>query len=217
MKKVAVVLSGCGHRDGAEITEAVSTLIALGQCGASYQIFAPDMNFPVTNHLSGQPVNQTRNAREEAARIGRGQVKDLKELNARDFDALAFPGGFGAAVNLCTWGKKGAQCDVLPEVSRVIHEFYKGEKPIAAICIAPALIARVLGADGVTVTIGSDPETVAEITKTGAHHETCPVEDFVTDRDHRIVTTPAYMYPQAKPSEVFTGIQKAIQELVEMA
>lgn len=215
-KKIAVILSGCGHKDGAEITESVSSLIAISEMGAEYQVFAPDMNITATDHLSGQ-VGDKRNPMHEAARIARGNVKNLKDLHSANYDALVIPGGFGAALHLCSWAQQGAKCSVHPEVERVIHGFYNEGKPIGAICIAPALIARVLGQHGVTVTIGNDKETAEEIKKTGAHHENCVVTDFITDRESKIVTTPAYMYGSAKPHEVFTGIKKAIAEVIEMA
>ena len=214
-KRVAVVLAGCGHKDGSEITESVSTLIALSEAGAEYVIFAPDLPFKVTDPITGERTLETRNVLKESARIARGQIHSLKELVADDFDALAFPGGFGAALHLCTWANAGAACTVHPEAERVINEFYELEKPIAAICIAPALIARVLGREGVTLTIGRDEG--GEIAKTGAQHENCAVTDFVSDREHRVISTPAYMYGDAKPFEVFTGVRKAIRELVEMA
>lgn len=216
-KRVAVVLSGCGHKDGAEITESISTLIALSEAGASYDVFAPNQDFAVTDAVTSQATGEKRNIMKEAARISRGHIQELKNLKAADYDALAFPGGFGAALHLCTFANEGAACSVNPETQRVIKEFYAQEKPIAAICIAPALIARVLGEKGITLTIGNDPSIAAEIAKTGAHHENCAVTDYVTDRDHRLVTTPAYMYDDAKPFEVFTGVRKAIRELVEMA
>ncbi len=220
MKKFAVVLSGCGHKDGTEITEAVSSLIALSEAKAQYQVFAPNRDFTVVDPLNGSQnkLEQTRNILTESARIARGNIKNIKELRAADYDGLVFPGGFGAAVNLCTWARTGAQCEVDPDVERVILDFYGQQKPIAAICIAPALIARVLGQHKITVTIGkNDAVTTAEILKTGALHEDCDVDDFVTDREHRIITTPAYMFGNATPFEVFTGVRKAIHELVEMA
>ena len=217
IKKIAVILAGCGNKDGAEITESVSTLIALSEAGAEYEIFAPNIDFSATDFLTSQPSGETRNVLKEAARIARGKIRDLKNLNSRDFDALAFPGGFGVALHLCTWASDGAKCKVNAEAERVINEFYREEKPIAAICIAPVLLARVLGSKGVTLTIGNDVETAAEIAKTGARHENCGVDDFCTDRDNRVITTPAYMYDEAKPFEVYTGIRGAIRELVEMA
>jgi enhancing lycopene biosynthesis protein 2 len=196
--------------DGTEITEAVSTLIALSECGADVTMFAPDMEFQATDRM-------TRNVLRESARIARGKIESLNELRVQNFDALAFPGGFGAALHLCAWAKNGAECEVNKDAGRVIKEFYAAEKPICAVCIAPALIARVLGDEGISVTIGNDRETISEIAKTVAHHENCAVNDFVTDREHRIVTTPAYMYANAKPFEVYTGVRKAIREMIEMA
>lgn len=217
MKKIAVVLSGCGHRDGSEITESVSLLIALHQAGADVSCFAPDIEIPVTNHITGQPQNEKRRLLVEAGRIARGKVQSLDKLNVKDFDALAFPGGYGAAKNLCNWAEKGAKCDVNPDVKRVILDFHNASKPIAALCIAPVLLARVLGDKKITLTIGDDKETIAEIQKTGALHEECPVDDYITDREGKIVTTPAYMYGNAKPNEVFKGIFGLAHELVEWA
>ncbi len=217
MKKIAVVLSGCGHQDGSEITEAVSTLIALGQNGADFQVFAPTGDFQVTNHLTGESESEKRNILKEAARIARGSIQPLETLKETEFDGLAFPGGYGAALHLSDWAKKGAESTVRNEVAEVIRSFYKNGKPIAAICISPTLLAKVLGNEGVTLTIGNDSETALEIEKTGAQHENCEVSDFITDRAHKIISTPAYMYGNAKPHEVFQGISRAIKELVEMA
>lgn len=217
MKKIAVVLSGCGSRDGSEITEAVSLLISLHQTGAQVSCFAPDIEIPVTNHIDNRTQPEKRSLLAEAARITRGQIQSLDKLHAKDFDGLVFPGGYGAAKNLSTWSEKGSACDVLPDVKRVILEFHGASKPIGAICIAPVLLARVLGHKKITVTIGEDAETVAEILKTGAQHETCPIDDYITDREGKIVTTPAYMYHDAKPHEVFKGIFGLAHELVEWA
>ena len=216
-KKIAVVLSGCGHQDGSEITEAVSTLIALTEAGAEPTVFAPQIPLTVKDPLTSEPTGEKRDVLHESARISRGHIRELGELRAADFDGLALPGGFGAALNLSSWATEGAKGPVLPDLARALKEFHAAAKPIVAICIAPAVVARVLGAEGVTVTIGRDRDTAAEIEKTGARHEDCAVDDFITDRDHRVITTPAYMYDDAKPSEVFTGIRKAIRELVEMA
>jgi enhancing lycopene biosynthesis protein 2 len=216
-KNIAVVLSGCGHKDGAEITEAVSALIALSEAGVTYQVFAPQQDFQVRDPITAQESAEKRSVLKEAARISRGNIKPLNELQSKNFDGIVFPGGMGAALNLSSWGREGAKCKVEPDVERAIKEFYAEQKPIAAICIAPALIAKVLGPKNVTVTIGNDSNTAAEIEKAGAIHEVCAVDDFVTDRDHRVITTPAYMYADAQPFEVFNGIRKAMQEFVEMA
>lgn len=217
MKNIAVVLSGCGFLDGTEITEAVSLLIALNQAGAKVTCFAPDIELNVVNHANGNALTEKRSVLAESARIARGDIKPLNALQAKDFDAVAFPGGYGAAKNLSNWAEKGSKCDVNPDVKRVILDFHNASKPIGAICIAPVLVARVLGDKKVTVTIGDDAETAAEIQKTGAQHEECPVDDYITDRETKVVTTPAYMYGNAKPNEVFAGIFGLAHELVEWA
>lgn len=214
-KKIAVVLSGCGYLDGSEITETVSTLIALDKEGVQYTLFAPNMAFPSMDHVT-KKTQETRNSLIEAARIARGDINDLVHLKEADFDGLVFPGGFGAAKNLSSWLQMGAKCTLLPQLENNIIAFHAASKPIGAICIAPALVARVLGKHQITVTIGDDAETAAEIQKTGALHEICPVEEYVSDRFNKILSTPAYMY-NTTPAKAFSGISKMIRELVEMS
>lgn len=216
-KKVAVVLSGCGNKDGAEITESISLILALSERNAEVTFFAPDTEIQPLNFLTNQPLHEKRNVMVEAARITRSQIQDLGSLVAQDFDALALPGGYGAAKVLSTWATQGSKCEVLPDLKKVILDFHKQSKPIGAICIAPTLVAKVLGSQGVHLTIGNDKETAQEIEKTGAKHVECPVDDFVTDRNMKVITTPAYMYGQATPFQVYTGIRALVQELIEMA
>lgn len=216
-KKIAVLLSGCGNKDGSEITEAISLIVQLSKLGAELTFFAPDLIFTPVNFITDQKHSEKRNVMEESARITRSKIIDVKKLKVDDFDALALPGGFGAALHLCNWAEKGSKCEVLPAVANAIRDFHKQSKPIAAICIAPVILARVLGAEGVELTIGNDAETAAEIRKTGAQHVDCPVDDYVTDRGCKVITTPAYMYGDAKPHEVFSGISGLAKELMEMA
>lgn len=217
MKKIAVVLSGCGFQDGSEITEAVSLLIALNEAGGEVTCFAPDIQISANNHLTGKPETEKRSLLAESARIARGHVSDIKKLHAKDFDAIAFPGGYGAAKNLSNWAEKGSACEVNPEVKRVIEEFHAASKPIGAVCISPVLVAKVLGKFKPTLTIGDDAATAAEMVKAGAVHEECPVDDYISDRETKVVSTPAYMYGDAKPNEVFKGIFGLAHELVEWA
>lgn len=216
MKKIALILSGCGHRDGSEITEAVSLLIALQLQGAKVSCFAPDLNFDVIDHTTGKKTGEQRNVLIEAARIARGDIQDLKDLKTKDFDGLAFAGGLGVTKNLSDWATKGSECQVLPALAKVIKEFHQQSKPIGAVCIAPILLAKVLGPEGAELTVGKDSETAQEIAKTGAHHIVCPVNDYVTDRLTKVISTPAYMY-EASAHEVFKGISGLAKELVEMS
>lgn len=217
MKKIGVVLAGCGVRDGSEIHEAVCTLLAIDQAGAKAVCMAPDIEFPEVNHCTNQPTGANRKLLLESARIARGDIRDIAEIKAADLDALVFPGGFGAALNLCDFGQKGAAASVNPEVSRLVKEMYAAKKPIGAICIAPTLIATVLGkVCQPALTIGTDPGTAAEVEKTGAKHQNCTASEIVIDAENRIVTTPAYMLA-GRISEIYEGIGKCIKKVVEMA
>ncbi len=216
-KRIGVVLSGCGVRDGSEIHETVLTLLAIDQAGAEAICMAPDMDLTEINHCTTEATGAKRNVLVESARIARGNIKNIADVKAGDLDALIFPGGFGAALNLCDFALKGAAGSVNPEVARLVREVHAAKKPIGAICIAPALIAAILGKEtGLTVTIGNDAGTAAEIEKTGAKHQNCPVTGFVTDKENRIVTTPAYMLGQ-RISEVAEGISKCVRAVIEMA
>lgn len=216
-KKIGVVLSGCGVYDGSEIHETVLTLLAIDRNGAEALCMAPDMDLAEVDHLTGQPTGARRNVLVESARIARGKISDIAKFNAADLDAIIFPGGFGAAKNLCDFASKGAAAAVHPQVARLVKEMAAAGKPIGAICIAPALIAAVLGKEyGPEVTIGSDAGTASAINATGSRHLDCPVREFVVDSKNRIVTTPAYMLANCI-SEAAEGIEKAVKAVIEMA
>lgn len=216
-KKVALILAGCGHLDGSEIREAISSLLALDQAGAQVTIFAPKITQKdVVNHYDQESLEQERDTFEEASRLARGDIHPLQELTADNFDALMIPGGFGVAKNLCTFAFDGSDCHVLPEIDSLIKDFHAEGKPIGAVCIAPALVAKVLGPHGINVTIGKHPETAQEIEKTGAIHKNCEVTEVCVDKNHKIVTSPAYMYDNADLKDVFQGVSLCVQKLLEM-
>jgi enhancing lycopene biosynthesis protein 2 len=215
-KKIGVVLSGCGVYDGSEIQEAVFTLLAIDRHGAEAICMAPNKEFPEVNHLTGEATGAKRNALVEGARIARGKIRCLKEMKAADLDAIVFPGGFGAAKNLCNFAEKGAGAEIHPEVSRLLKEMAAAKKPICAICIAPALVAAALGKDySPKLTIGNDSKTAAAIDATGSMHQACPVAEFIVDRDNKIISTPAYMLAE-RISEVADGVEKAVRATIEL-
>jgi enhancing lycopene biosynthesis protein 2 len=216
--KVGVVLSGCGVYDGAEIHESVLTLLALDRAGAEAVCLAPDVaQKHVVNHLSGQPAaGESRNVLVEAARIARGAVKSLSGFDPASLDALVLPGGFGAAKNLCDFAFRGAECDVDPEIARVVRAVHAAGKPVGAICIAPVILARLLGAEKPKLTVGTDPGTAAAIGKMGGEHVSCGGGGAVVDAAKRLVTTPAYML-DSPISVVSAGIEKLVAELLAMA
>jgi len=215
MKKVGVLLSGCGVFDGAEIQETVLTLLALERGGVEAVCMAPNKDqYHVINHLTGATVDERRNVLVESARICRGEIEDLSGMGAKDMDALIVPGGFGAAKNLSTFAVDGAKAEIDPEVKRLIREVYEAKKPIGLVCIAPAVGAQALGDVGVEVTIGNDADAAEGIETFGARHVVCGVGDIHIDQERKVISTPGYMLGQ-RIGEVATGIDRLVKTLIE--
>ncbi|MBU2650995.1 MAG: isoprenoid biosynthesis glyoxalase ElbB [Bacteroidetes bacterium] len=213
MKKFAVVLAGCGVFDGAEIHEATLTMLAIMKHGGTYEVFAPDIDqYHVINHLTGKEMDEKRNVLVESARIARGKIRDLTEFQASGFDALIFPGGFGAAKNLSTIAFDGPDASVNPEVERAVKDMLKAQKPIGALCIAPAIIAKIIG--DVVVTIGTDKGTIQVIEKMGATHEETGHGEVVIDEEHKVFTTPCYML-DANILQIAEGADNVVKEMME--
>jgi enhancing lycopene biosynthesis protein 2 len=216
--KIGVVLSGCGVFDGAEIHESVITLLALDKLGAQAVCVAPDTDqLHVINHLTQEEAaGEKRNVLVESARIARGEITDIAKAKAADVDAVIVPGGFGAAKNLCDFAVNGPDCKAHPEVTRYLKEAREAGKPIGAICIAPALIARIFGDEKPEVTIGTDEGTASAIEKMGACHASHGVSEIHVDEDKKFVSTPAYMMAESI-SQAASGIEKLVEKIVQMA
>ena len=213
-KKIAVILSGCGVFDGAEIHESVCTLLAIDKAGASYTCFAPDMDqHHVINHISGEEMDETRNVMVESARIARGAINSLNAFDADEFDAVMLPGGFGAAKNLSSFAFDGSEANVNEDVKDALQAMKRAKKPIGALCISPAVIAKVFG--DVEVTIGSDEPTIGEIEACGARHSVTGHEEVVIDADNKIVTSPCYML-DASIKQIAVGAEKTVDALLEL-
>jgi len=218
MTKVGVLLSGCGVNDGAEIHETVITMLALDRSGAELVLMAPNIDqMHVVNHYTGQEMDEFRNVLVESARIARGDIKDMAEVTGNDIDALIIPGGFGVAKNLCDYAMAGPECSINPDVYRLVSEVHLLQKPIGAICIAPAMMAKILGEqdESAKMTIGSDETTAKDIQSMGSTHVSCPVEEMVIDKEKKIVTTPAYMEAQSI-KEAAAGIEKLVAQILSM-
>ena len=216
MPNVCVVISGCGFLDGAEVHEAVLSLLSLSQAGATYQVAAPHKKqMHVVNHHTGNvSEGESRMVHEEAARIARGAVIDLNDVDVAKFDALFLPGGYGAAKNLCDFALKGSGASIDPAVANLVSAFHSAGKPIGAVCIAPAVLALSLKKGALT--IGNDPGTAAEIEKLGSTHHDRPVTEALIDADNKLATAPAYMYGDASIADVAQGIQKTVDAVLSM-
>ncbi|MDE9516646.1 isoprenoid biosynthesis glyoxalase ElbB [Xenorhabdus bovienii] len=215
MKCVAVILSGCGVYDGSEIHESVLTMLSLSRLGAKVSFFSPDeVQHHVINHLNGEEGKETRHIMQESARITRGNIQPLSQVDINTLDALIIPGGFGVAKNLCNFAFKGSECEINKDLLSIVRSMHQQGKPMGFMCIAPVMVAKILGRP-IKVTIGNDPETAAQIEAMGGIHIECPVDDIVIDFKNKIVTTPAYMLAESL-SQAEQGIAKLVRKILEM-
>lgn len=217
MKKVAVILSGCGAYDGAEINEAVLTFLALERAGCEVTAAAPNIaQKHVIDHRSGQEmIEEDRNVLIESSRITRGTIQSFDALDPTNFDAVIFVGGFGVAKNLSSYAFDGIDYDIDPAILDFVQVAHGAGKPLGFMCIAPVLAARALGASGVQLTIGNDRDVAAALEAKGATHVDCPVDDAVTDATTKVVSTPAYMLAGSL-LEAEAGINKLVAEVLKL-
>jgi len=214
MKKIAVIISGCGVYDGAEIHESVLTMLAIAKHGASYQLFAPDIEqHNVINHFNGEVMDEKRNVLIEGARIARGNIKSLSDCKIEDYDALILIGGYGTAKNLSTYAFEGLNFTVLPELEKIIKLSHTLKKPIGALCIAPVIVAKALR--GIKITIGQDVETEEIIQKLGSIHEKTQIAEITIDEANKIVSTPCYML-DSSIYETSLGIDELVKAILKM-
>ena len=217
-KRIGVCFSGCGVNDGSEIHESVMTILSLDSHNIDIIYLAPDIKQTnVNNHLNDSNTDEERNVLIESARIARGHIKDISKLSAKDLDAIIFPGGFGAALNLCNFGQKGSSAEIQEDVFNIIRDMIENNKPIGAICIAPAMLAcalRDMGL-GAKLTIGNDKGVADQINLMGSIHIDCPVDGIVVDNEMKIISTPAYMLA-TRISEAADGINKLVNKIVEI-
>jgi enhancing lycopene biosynthesis protein 2 len=219
-KRVGVVLSGCGPGDGSEVREAVLTMLSIERGGAEALCMAPDRPMPfVRDHLTGNTERTPRSVMAEAARIARGQIRAMASVNLDDVDALVFPGGEGVVTVLSNYADKGAVCDVDPDVVRLMKAHLSSRRPLGFVCLAPILAARVLGPiAGVRITLGprgTPPAKHAAVM--GADVRPCPVREIMVDQKSRVITTPAYMYDDARLNDVAVGIDKMVRAVLGLA
>ena len=215
--RIGIVLSGCGFLDGAEIQEAVLTMLAVDKNGGEMIMMAPYTDqYHIIDHSTGNVLpDKKRQVHIEAARIARGLVKDLKYVKAGDLDALVLPGGYGAAKNLSDFAFKAEGMSVNPNLVHLINDMYSAGKPIGFICIAPVIGAKVLGSKGIKITIGNDPSTAKVIESLGAIHVNCGTNEFVADEANKVVSTPAYMLGPNIAS-VEEGISKLVSKVIDL-
>jgi enhancing lycopene biosynthesis protein 2 len=223
---IGVLLSGCGVYDGAEIQESILTLLSIEEIGATAVCIS--VNKPqhhVINHLTGEEMNESRNMMIESARIARGDVKNILEVNPADIDALVIPGGFGSAKNFTDWAFNGPDGNILPEVKLLLVNLINIGKPIAALCVSPVVLSKALEDSNLSakMTIGTDKEDSpydikgfsSGIEKVGTTVKMKSVREILIDTENKIVTAPCYMM-EASILDVRKNIRSAIEALRDL-
>jgi enhancing lycopene biosynthesis protein 2 len=212
-KKFAIIIGGCGHKDGSEVHETTMTMLAIEKNGSTYEMFAPDREqYHVINHITGEEMAENRNMLIEAARIARGKIKSLDDFDVNNFDAVIFPGGFGVAKNFFNYAFKGVKATVDPQIEQVIKTVYAAQKPIGALCIAPVLLAKIL--EDITVTIGNDEKTAQDIVKLGSTNINTSSGEVISDKRNKIFSTPAYML-DATIADIADGADSLISTMLD--
>ena len=224
MKKIAIILSGCGNRDGSELQESLSLMLAIDRQGWQYQCFAPEGMFEVVPHIDVEDTEEEgtlldmeqRDIFVESARIARGNLLPLEQYRPADYDCLALPGGMGAARNLSTFAFDGPRMEVVDSVADAILETYRAHKPVVAMCIAPMVVAKVLGRYEVQLTLGAADNQASQVASGfGCKVQACGPTDVCVDTEHKVLTTPAYM-AASRISEIFAGAENMVAELEGM-
>lgn len=226
MLKIGVLLSGCGVYDGAEIQEAVLSLLAIDQMGAQAVCIGIDADqHHVINHLNGEELLQTRNMLVEAARIARGDIQKIENIVPADIDALVIPGGFGSAKNFTTWAFDGPQGTIRSDVKLLLVNMVNVGKPILALCVSPIVLAKAFEGSTIqaSMTIGSkhaaSPYEIAGfeagLQQTGTQTTDCSLGSVHVDQINKLITAPCYMM-DARISEIQLNIQAAFTALKKM-
>jgi len=226
--KIGVLLSGSGVYDGAEIHESVLTLLEIENLGYEADCIGIDApQYHVINHLNGETQDQTRNMLQEAARIARGNIREISTVVPADIDALVIPGGFGSAKNFSSWAFNGPEALIRPDVKLLLVNLYNVGKPIVALCVSPVLLALAFEdmPIGQQLTIGSStspsPYQIADFQKglqsKGVLTQECTIDEICIDEVNRIITAPCYMLEASLPAlqQNIRQALKALKQLLE--
>ena len=222
-KTIGVLLAGAGCRDGSEIHEAVSCLLALSQQQANIICFAPDVSSTTINHLTNKNSTEQRNVLVESSRLW-SEVQPIEKITAAQLDGLVVPGGFGVAINLCSWATQGADATVQPQVSHLILELVQQQKPIVGCCMGAILLALVLSyiPKQAILTVGSSqepspydiPQLQQQVQALGHQVNNCSIEEVALDENSNIITAPCYLM-EASLAQLYSNIENAIHTLTK--
>ncbi len=217
MRRFCLILFGSGHLDGSEIHEATYSLLALAKMGVEVDIFAPDrMQMHALNHYTKEDENYNRNILNESARIARGNIRPLKDLDIQRYAGLVIPGGFGVLKNNSNFPSELSEMIINTELEQIVKAFHEAKKVICAICIVPSILALIFKDKNVTLCTGLAPNYLKELEFTNNNIIAISSSDCIIDNDNKLITTPAFMN-DAPFNVVYEGIEKAISEMIKLS
>ena len=143
-------LGNTGHKTGFWMEEFAAPYYKLKDAGAEITIVSPKGGQPPVDPKSAEPSSQTEATRrfegDIALQVELAHTKKLSEVSANDFDAVFYPGGHGPLWDLTTNS----------ESIRLIEDFWKNKKPVAAVCHAPSALLNAKDANGQALVKGKN-------------------------------------------------------------
>lgn len=135
-------LGDTGEKTGFWLEEFATPYYVLKDAGAAITLASPKGGQPPLDPKSDLPENQTEATKrfraDKAAQTALANTKKLTDVSANDFDAVFYPGGHGPLWDLS---------DNATSIA-LIETFVRADKPVAAVCHAPAAFINVRGKDG---------------------------------------------------------------------
>jgi putative intracellular protease/amidase len=135
-------LGNTGEKTGFWVEEFAAPYYVLSDAGAGITLASPKGGQPPIDPKSAEPANQTDATRrfdaDEALKQKLANTQKLSDVNADNFDAVFFPGGHGPLWDLTNDAKS----------IKLIQDFWKAKKPVAAVCHAPSVLLNVKDENG---------------------------------------------------------------------
>lgn len=135
-------LGDTGKKTGFWLEEFAAPYYVLKDAGAAIRLASPKGGQPPLDPKSDLAENQTEATKrfrtDTAARAELADTKKLADVSAGDFDAIFYPGGHGPM-----WDMPDSSTSIA-----LIEAFVKADKPVGAVCHAPAALVNVREKDG---------------------------------------------------------------------
>lgn len=204
-------LGNTGKKTGFWLEELAAPFYVLKDAGATLTLASPKGGQPPLDPKSDEEAFQTEATRrfkdDPAAKAQLADTRKLSDLEAENFDAVFYPGGHGPLWDLVS------DADSL----RLIEDFWASNKPVSAVCHAPAVLLNAKDRDGAFLVQGKDvtgftntEEAAVELT------DVVPllVEDALIDRGAKFARKEDWAPFARQDGNLITGQNPASSEPV---